>query len=82
MTQARGSAPDMIEGNKWTLQKSCSELHLTYQIKLLTYMASQNGAELSVLIPQGCRISRDLAAFAEKYTQWVSFERFERRAAQ
>ena len=28
MAQPRGSAPDSIEGNQWTLLKSCSELHL------------------------------------------------------
>ena len=74
MAQARGSAPDSIEGNQWTLLKSCSELHLTYQIRLLTYVATQHGAKLVSSIPAGCQISRDLSAFAEKYAQWVPRE--------
>ncbi len=82
MAQPRGSVPDSIEGKQWTLLKSCSELHLTYQIKLLTYMATQHGAKLVISVPAGCRISGDLSAFAEKYAQWVSLERFERREEQ
>ena len=78
MAQPRGSAPDRIEGKQWTLLKSCSELHLTYQIRLLTYMATQHGTKLVISVPARCRISRDLPAFAGKYAQWVSFDFFER----
>lgn len=59
----RGSRPDAASGDAIYLIKSCSELRLTYQIRLLTFMATEQGSNLVLAIREDCRLSRDLKTF-------------------
>jgi hypothetical protein len=38
---ARGSRPDAVSGNTWYLMKGTSLVRLTYQVRLLTFLATE-----------------------------------------
>jgi hypothetical protein len=59
----RGSRPDAVAGNDAYLVKAVSYLRLTYQIRLLTFLASESGARLTIRVPNGCSTSPELASF-------------------
>jgi hypothetical protein len=60
---ARGTRPDGARGHEWILVKDVSLMRLTYQIKLLTYFASQKRLTLSVYVPGDAEVHADLRAF-------------------
>jgi hypothetical protein len=60
---ARGSRPDAIDGNKWYLIKNPSLLRLTYQIRMLTFLAKGRGARLIIVVPKSTTLSTDLNEF-------------------
>lgn len=62
----RGSRPDAVVPGRWYLIKNVSLMRLTYQVRLLAYMAQQNSAQLVVVLPPADRVSMDLRAFARK----------------
>jgi len=45
---ARGTRPDADHNNRMLLIKACSELRLTYQIRLLTFQAESRGIKLEL----------------------------------
>lgn len=64
----RRSLPDQKKsGNGWILGKSCSTLHLTYQIYNLAEEAEQQKAILRLLIPQKCKLSQELKDFLKEH---------------
>lgn len=65
--RARGFLPDAVTPDKMLLLKACSRLHLTYEIRLATFMASQTNRRLYVDIPPSASISDELRAFASEY---------------
>lgn len=75
MGNLRGSCPDYINEDQWVLVKSCDHLYLTYQIKLLTYMASQYNVKLVISVCENCIISELLEDFIRKYYQYIILER-------
>lgn len=75
MPTVRGSMPDAIKGDEWILIKGCTKLFLTYQIKLLTFLASKNSKLLKIIINQNCEISKSLSEFLLKYKNYVCIER-------
>lgn len=75
MQSARGSMPDRIRGNDWLLIKNCSELFLTYQIRLLTFFAVQSNAKLRISISADCKLSDSLTEFISKYSNSICVER-------
>lgn len=73
---ARGARPDATDGgNNWVLLKFVSELHLTYQIRLLTFAAGQEGARLTIRVPKACRLSRPLRDFVKDNKARVRVEK-------
>jgi hypothetical protein len=68
---ARGTRPDAARGRELILFKNLSDLRLTYQIRLLTYLASQKGLILSIYLPEDAIVHPDLAAFCSEHTAKV-----------
>ena len=61
----RASRPDAATGDRWYLMKNVPLMRLTYQVRLLAYLAQQNAARLVVVLPSGTRLSADMQAFAQ-----------------
>jgi len=59
----RGSRPDAVGSGSWYLIKNVPLMRLTYQVRLLAYMAQRNSARLVVVLPPGARVSKDMQAF-------------------
>jgi hypothetical protein len=72
---ARGSRPDAVSGAKAYLFKNVSELRLTYQIRLLTFLAAERGSRLVVRVPKSTRLSRDLRGFVTENSAVLKVER-------
>lgn len=52
----------------------CSHMRLTYQIRLLTYMANQQGARLVLLLEQAT-LGADLQSFVTKHSTMIKIRR-------
>lgn len=72
---ARGSRPDAVSGSRAYLIKNVSELRLTYQIRLLTFMAAEQRARLIIRVPKSARLSRDLRSFVKESSGVLKIER-------
>lgn len=73
---ARGARPDAGDGGRtWILLKLVSELRLTYQIRLLTFGAGEQGRKLIIKVPRKCRISAPLRDFLKEHKSLVKLER-------
>jgi hypothetical protein len=51
----RGSRPDAESAGKIYLIKHVSILRATYQVRLLSFIASRQGKKLVLRVPAGCR---------------------------
>lgn len=74
---ARGARPDATDGGDWVLLKWVSELHLTYQIRLLTFAAAQQRARLTIKVPRRCKLSPPLRDFLKQHKGFVKLQRVE-----
>jgi hypothetical protein len=72
---ARGARPDAVSGDEWYLFKNVSELRLTYQIRLLTFLAKERGVRLIVRAPKTTRLSTDLWTFVKANSPTLKIER-------
>jgi len=72
---ARGSRPDAVKRDRVMLIKATSYQRLTYQIRLLTFLAAGRGAALELVVRKECRLSPDLRAFQKEHRQWLKVER-------
>ena len=67
----RRSLPDQKKspsGSGWVLGKSCSTLHLTYQIYNLAEEAERQKAILRLIVPKKCKLSPELKDFLKENT--------------
>jgi hypothetical protein len=71
----RGARPDADGGASWYLLKFVSELHLTYQTRMLTFEAMQSGTRLTIKVPRPARLSAPLRAFIKKHKDVLRVER-------
>jgi hypothetical protein len=71
----RGTRPDAVTDGVAHLIKATDQLRLTYQIRLLALMASQQGLRLEIHVRPETRISVPLTAFVEQNRSVVSIER-------
>lgn len=72
---ARGARPDAQVGDRVYLLKNASFLRATYQIRLLTYLASTKGSRLIIRVPRSCKISSRLRQFLDEYHKYVRLEK-------
>lgn len=61
----RGSRPDATSDNTWYLFKNVTRLRLTYQIRMLTFAATDAQRRLEIRVPEGCSLSQDLQDFVK-----------------
>jgi hypothetical protein len=72
---ARGARPDAEVNNKLYLIKNVSEMRLTYQIKLLTYLAQLRAKKLIVQLPSQANVHASLRDFVRSHGGIVEIER-------
>ena len=74
---ARGARVDGEGLNKLVIIKRVSELRATYQIRLLTYRAVQEGKKLVIDVPKRCKIHDDLRGLLNDYPSHIAIVRNE-----
>jgi hypothetical protein len=67
--------PDAVSDDKLYLIKNLPNMRLTYQIRLLTFLAAERHERLIVIIPKSCRPSRDLQGFVKKNAAAITIKR-------
>ena len=71
----RGARADAEVGDKFYLIKSASLLRLTYQIKMLTYMAQTRKKKLIIRLPKTAKIHDSLKQFIASADGLIKIER-------
>jgi hypothetical protein len=71
----RGTRPDAAVGNKLYLIKSVSEMRLTYQIRVLAYLANSQSNKLIIQLPKHAKAHASLHDFARSSNGLVKIER-------
>ena len=71
----RGAKPDAEVGDKLYLIKNVSMMRLTYQVKLLTYLARRDEKKLIVQLPRHSKVSASLRDFVHNFRDVVRIER-------
>jgi hypothetical protein len=71
----RGSRPDAEVGDKLYLIKSATLMRLTYQIRLLTYLAQTRGKKLIIRLPKESRVHESLKGFVQENKGLIKIER-------
>ena len=61
--------------DKLVLIKRVSEMRVTYQIRLLTYLALQSGRKLIIELPENAKIHRTLRAYREEFANTIRIVR-------
>lgn len=64
-----------MSGNRAYLFKNTSVQRLTYQVRILTFLAFERGNVVILRVPKACRLSRDLSAFVKDNRRWLRVER-------
>ena len=72
---ARGTRPDAETFDRLLLIKRVSELRATYQIRLLTYRAIQEGRKLVVEVPKGCKLHSGLLELKRQHPENIAIVR-------
>lgn len=63
----RAILPDAVNNGAVYLIKACSQLRLTYEVRLAAFMAQQSGRHLEVVMTSDYQTAPALTAFAEKH---------------
>ena len=71
----RGSMPDADNLKGLYLIKNVSEMRLTYQIKLLAYMAHTKGCKLHIRLPSTAKVHSTLSDYAREHVGIVKIEK-------
>lgn len=71
----RGSLPDAETAKALYLLKNVSEMRLTYQVKLVAYMAHTQGKQLHIRLPSAAKIHASLADYVRENNRLVKIER-------
>ena len=75
---ARGALPDAQKDNKIYLFKYVSTLRATYQMRLLTYLASEAGKKLIVDVPQHFKPHPSLSRLMKEFPKTIQIEKTSR----
>jgi hypothetical protein len=71
----RGAFPDAQKQGDIFLFKKASTLRATYQIKLLTYLASEAGRRLIIRVPECFTPHTSLARFMKEFPKTIKIEK-------
>jgi hypothetical protein len=72
---ARGAFPDAQKNDKIYLFKKVSTLRATYQIRLLTYLASEAGKKLIISVPTYFKPHPSLSRFMNEFPKTIRIEK-------
>ncbi len=72
---ARGAFPDAQKGNEIYLFKYVSTLRATYQVRLLTYLASETGKKLIIEVPPHFKPHPTLSRLLKEFPKAVRIEK-------
>lgn len=75
---ARGAFPDAQHNDKIYLFKNVSMLRATYQIRLLVYLASEAGKELTIDVPPHFTPHSSLSRLMEEFPKTIRIEKASR----
>ncbi len=71
----RGAMADAEVDNKMYLIKRVSQLRLTYQIRMLTYIAKEQNKKLIIQLPETTKIHGSLRGFIRDASGLIKVER-------
>ena len=71
----RGAHTDAESYDKLFLLKNVSTMRLTYQIRLLTFWASESNKRLVVRVPKHCKVHLSLRAFVKEFPKAIRVEK-------
>jgi len=71
----RGTRPDAETFNRYFLLKNVSVLRATYQIRLLVFLAFQNGKRLVIRVPSHCKAGESLKALMKSNPKLIEMEK-------
>ena len=71
----RGAKADAEVGDKVYLIKNVSQLRLTYQIKMLTYMVRTRNKKLIIQLPKAAKVHESLKVFVRSMNGLIKIER-------
>lgn len=71
----RGTRPDDESFDKVFLIKNVTELRATYQVRMLTYMASKKGKKLVIQLPKGAKLHSSLKELKKSASNVIKVER-------
>lgn len=71
----RGSRPDAVVGDNIYLIKYVTAMRLTYQIRLLAWMAQSKNKRLIIRLPQNAIVHQELMEFVRTRIDFVEIER-------
>ena len=74
---ARGAFPDAQSGDKIYLFKNVSTLRATYQVRLLTYLASEAGKKLIIDVPSRFKLHPSLRQLMKEFPKTLQIKRTE-----
>jgi hypothetical protein len=72
---ARGAFPDAQKNAEIYLFKKVSTLRATYQIRLLTYLASESGKKLIIDVPKHFKPHPSLTRLMEEFPKSIKIEK-------
>jgi hypothetical protein len=72
---ARGAFPDAQQQNKIFLFKNVSSLRATYQIRLLTYLASEAGNKLIIDVPHHFVPHSSLSSLMREFPKTIQIKK-------
>ena len=72
---ARGARADIERNDAYFLLKNVSSLRLTYQIRLLTFSAKDQGRKLIIRVPAHCKVHSTLKSFQKEQAKFVRIEK-------
>lgn len=72
---ARGAFPDAQTHDKIYLFKNVSTLRATYQVRLLTYLASEAGRKLVINVPAHFKAHPSLSRLAQEFSKTIRIEK-------
>jgi len=72
---ARGARADAERNDAYFLLKNVSSLRLTYQIRLLSFRAKDEGRKLVIRVPVNCKVHPTLRDFQKEHSKVVRIEK-------
>jgi len=72
---ARGTRPDAVKDTRLFLVKATSVLHATYQIRLLAFMAHEQGKQLVLQVLPNTELGPSLKKLRREHPKLIIVER-------